>query len=228
MALKAISLFTGIGGLDFGFEAAGFNTRVAVELDAACCHTIRMNRTWAVIERDIHAVTSKKILKAGKLRVGEADVLTGGPPCQLFSKSGYWARGDARRLDDPRADTLTAYLRVLRDTQPKAFLLENVYGLAYKGKDEGLDRILLVSMRLIAKRVPNICRFGGCWMRQASACRNVASGCSFWRTATARSLSFRHRRMATSWTYSEAASWSRIERRGMRLAICRKIRTSPD
>lgn len=142
MALKAISLFTGIGGLDFGFEAAGFNTRVAVELDAACCHTIRMNRTWAVIERDIHAVTSKEILKAGKLRVGEADVLIGGPPCQPFSKSGYWARGDARRLDDPRADTLTAYLRVLRDTQPKAFLLENVYGLAYKGKDEGLDRIL--------------------------------------------------------------------------------------
>jgi len=46
------------------------------------------------------------------------------------------------RLDDPRADTLAAYLRVLRDVQPKAFLLENVYGLAYKGKSEGLDRIL--------------------------------------------------------------------------------------
>ena len=45
-------------------------------------------------------------------------------------------------FDNPRADTLTAYLRVLRDTQPKCFLLENVYGLAYKGKSEGLDRIL--------------------------------------------------------------------------------------
>ncbi len=74
--------------------------------------------------------------------MGQADVLIGGPPCQPFSKSGYWARGDAQRLDDPRADTLTAYLRILRDAQPKAFLLENVYGLAYKGKSEGLDRIL--------------------------------------------------------------------------------------
>jgi DNA (cytosine-5)-methyltransferase 1 len=140
--LRAISLFTGVGGLDFGFEAAGFETAVAVEMDAVSCRTLRLNRLWPVIERDIHAVTSKEILKAGMLKVGQADLLIGGPPCQPFSKSGYWARGDAMRLDDPRADTLTAYLRVLRDTQPKAFLLENVSGLAYKGKAEGLERIL--------------------------------------------------------------------------------------
>ena len=140
--LKAISLFTGVGGLDFGFEAAGFKTAVAVEMDAVCCRTLRRNRPWQVIERDIHAVTSDDLLKVGKLKRGEADVLIGGPPCQPFSKSGYWARGDAMRLDDPRADTLMAYLRVLRDVQPKTFLLENVYGLAYKGKSEGLDRIL--------------------------------------------------------------------------------------
>lgn len=140
--MKVISLFTGVGGLDFGFEAAGFETRVAVELDSVCCATIRLNRDWSVLEGDIHAISSKQILKAGKLKPGEADVLIGGPPCQPFSKSGYWARGDALRLDDPRADTLSAYLRVLRDTRPKALLLENVYGLAYKGKDEGLERIL--------------------------------------------------------------------------------------
>jgi DNA (cytosine-5)-methyltransferase 1 len=139
---KAISLFTGVGGLDFGFEAAGFETAVAVEMDAVCCRTLRLNRHWSVIERDIHEITSKELLQAGTLAKGEADVLIGGPPCQPFSKSGYWARGDAMRLDDPRSDTLAAYLRVLRDAQPKAFLLENVYGLAYRGKSEGLDRIL--------------------------------------------------------------------------------------
>jgi DNA (cytosine-5)-methyltransferase 1 len=140
--LKAISVFTGVGGLDFGFEAAGFETAVAVEMNAACCRTLRLNRRWPVIERDIHEITSKELLETAKLKEGEADVLIGGPPCQPFSKSGYWARGDAMRLDDPRSDTLTAYLRVLRDAQPKAFLLENVYGLAYRGKSEGLDRIL--------------------------------------------------------------------------------------
>ncbi len=140
--LRAISLFTGVGGLDFGFEAAGFETSVAVEMDAVACRTLRLNRDWPIIERDIHEVTSKELLRTAKLKQGQADVLIGGPPCQPYSKSGYWARGDAMRLDDPRADTLTAYLRVLRDTQPRTFLLENVYGLAYKGKSEGLDRIL--------------------------------------------------------------------------------------
>ncbi len=138
----AISLYTGVGGLDFGFEAAGFHTAVAVEMDPVSCRTLRLNRGWPILEGDIHGITSKAILSAAKLRKGQADVLIGGPPCQPFSKSSYWVSGDARRLDDPRADTLTAYLRVLRDTLPKAFLLENVYGLAYKGKDEGLQYLL--------------------------------------------------------------------------------------
>ena len=141
--LTAISLYTGVGGLDFGFEAAGFRTSVAVEFDAVACRTLRRNRPdWTVIDRDIHEVSSEEILAVAGLRPGEADVLIGGPPCQPFSKSSYWVTGDAARLDDPRADTLTAYLRVLRDTRPKTFLLENVYGLVYKGKDEGLQHLL--------------------------------------------------------------------------------------
>jgi DNA (cytosine-5)-methyltransferase 1 len=142
VALKAISLFSGIGGLDFGFEEAGFETRVALELDRHACATMRLNRRWEIIEDDINKVASKDVLTRAGLKVGEADVLIGGPPCQPFSKSGYWAKGDAARLDDPRADTLTGYLRILRDTQPRAFLLENVFGLAYESKNEGLKYLL--------------------------------------------------------------------------------------
>jgi DNA (cytosine-5)-methyltransferase 1 len=141
--LTAISLYTGVGGLDFGFEAAGFETVAAVELDKVSCRTVRLNRPrWGLLEGDIHDIPSRKILETAGLRPGEADVLIGGPPCQPFSKSSYWVNGDALRLDDPRADTLTAYLRVLRDTRPQAFLVENVYGLAYSGKDEGLRHLL--------------------------------------------------------------------------------------
>lgn len=140
--MSVISLYTGVGGLDFGFEAAGFETRVAVELDRTCCDTIRLNRDWPVIEGDIHDVPSEMILDAARLRVGEANVLIGGPPCQPFSKSGFWATGDSRRLNDPRSNTLEQYLRVLRDTLPKAFLLENVPGISFKKKDEGIDLIL--------------------------------------------------------------------------------------
>ena len=140
--LKAISLFSGVGGLDFGLEAVGFRIAVAVEMDPDCCKTIKLNRRWPLLEGDVHQISSRAILRAGGLRKGEADLLVAGPPCQPFSKSSYWVSGDALRLDDPRADTLAAYLRVLRDTKPKAFLLENVYGIAYKGKSEGLKLLL--------------------------------------------------------------------------------------
>src|SRR5882757_10906492 len=117
--LKAISLFSGIGGLDFGLEEAGFTTLIALERDRHSCAAMRLNRpSWEVVEDDINHVSSTDLLQRAGIRRGEADILIGGPPCQPFSKSGYWVRGDALRLDDPRADTLVGYLRVLRDTRP--------------------------------------------------------------------------------------------------------------
>ena len=148
---RVISLFSGAGGLDYGFEAAGFETAVAVEMDQACCETLRANRPWPVIERDIFEVSSGELLETADLQRGEPDLLIGGPPCQPFSKSGYWARGDARRMEDPRANTLSAYLRVLEETQPRVFLLENVEGLAFRGKDEGLQ-LLIEAIKSINKR----------------------------------------------------------------------------
>lgn len=145
---KVISLFTGAGGLDYGLEAAGFETAVALELDHDCCGTLRANRRWPLIERDIFDVSTDELLEVAGVRRGEVDLLVGGPPCQPFSKSGYWKRGDALRLEDPRANTLSAYLRVLREALPRAFLLENVEGLAYSGKDEGLQ-LLLESVKRI-------------------------------------------------------------------------------
>ena len=141
-----VSLFTGAGGLDLGFHAAGLSTAVAVEMDARCCETLKMNKrrgySWEVIHAPVEEVTSRALLSAARLRVGEADALIGGPPCQPFSKSGYWSSGDSGRLKDPRANTLAEFIRVLRDTRPKTFLLENVSGLAYTGKEEGFRYLL--------------------------------------------------------------------------------------
>lgn len=139
--LKVISLYTGSGGLDFGFEAAGCKTVVGVELDHDCCQTIAANRGWRVLEGDIGQIRTSNILNAADAQAGEVDLLIAGPPCQPFSKSGYWASGEARRMLDPRASTIGAFLRVLRDICPRAFLMENVEGLGYRGKREGLDLI---------------------------------------------------------------------------------------
>jgi len=136
--LSAISLFSGAGGLDLGLEAAGFDISVAIEMDDDCVTTLRQNRDWPIIKRSIHEVPSSELLQTAGFGTGEVDLLVGGPPCQPFSKSGYWASGDTKRLDDPRSTTLEAFLRILRDTSPRAYLLENVAGLAYAEKDEGL------------------------------------------------------------------------------------------
>ena len=129
------------GGLDYGFEAAGIDTGVALEMDADCCVTLRHNRGWPVIEKSIADVPTAELLAAAKSKPGAVDLVIGGPPCQPFSKSGYWASGDTKRLLDPRATTLGAYLRVVEEALPRAFLLENVEGLGYRGKNEGLALI---------------------------------------------------------------------------------------
>src|ERR1700694_6191874 len=96
---KIASLFTGAGGLDVGLEASGFETAVAVEMDRDSCETLRANRPWPLIGSDIHSpeASSQRILERAQLRVGEVDLLSGGPPCQPFSKSGYWSGGDTKR-----------------------------------------------------------------------------------------------------------------------------------
>ena len=137
--LRLVSLYSGAGGLDYGFEAAGFETSVAVEMDRDCCITLRANRDWPVIERDIHEVPSAEILDVAGVNPGEVDILIGGPPCQPFSKAAYWTLGDTKRLADPRSDTLGAYMRCVADLKPKVFLLENVLGISYSGKEEGFQ-----------------------------------------------------------------------------------------
>lgn len=138
----AISLFSGAGGLDYGIEAAGIESRVVSDLDSNCCRTLKANRPWPVIQADIQKLSSKQLLDTAGLRAGEVDLLVGGPPCQPFSKSGYWAKGDSSRLKDPRAQTLVEYLRIVEGTLPRVILLENVEGFNYAEKSEGLQFIL--------------------------------------------------------------------------------------
>jgi DNA (cytosine-5)-methyltransferase 1 len=136
--MLAISLFTGAGGLDIGCEAAGFRTVAAVECDPIARETVWHNAAQffpalepGAIYRDVVGLDAQRLLAGVGLRRGEVDLLHGGPPCTPFSKSGYWLEYK-RTGSDPKASLLDAYVRVLDDVQPKAFLMENVYGLAYR------------------------------------------------------------------------------------------------
>lgn len=145
---KVLSLFSGAGGIDYGFEAAGFDTGCAVEIDEDCCETLRASRpAWKdrVVCRDVFQVPTDEMLeRAGGLKPKAGDVacLVGGAPCQPWSKSGYWASGETKRLADPRANTLRAFLRVWDEALPQAVCFENVEGFGYAGKNEGFKLLL--------------------------------------------------------------------------------------
>lgn len=86
--------------------------------------TIRNNTNIPVIDRDITTIPTTELLEVAGLKLGEVDLVVGGPPCQAFSTAG------ARRgLDDFRGNVIIQYLRVVSEIQPKYFILENVRGI---------------------------------------------------------------------------------------------------
>jgi DNA (cytosine-5)-methyltransferase 1 len=133
--LPAISLFSGVGGLDLGVARAGFDIRVAVEYERDSAASLRANHfpgtPSAVVERSIVDVPTGEILERAGLRVGEAALVVGGPPCTPFSKSGYWLEYK-RKGEDPSASLLDEFARVVEEARPRAVLMENVWGLAYR------------------------------------------------------------------------------------------------
>lgn len=147
--LSVLSLYTGAGGLDLGLEAAGFRSVLAVEANPEARQTLSTNRPdWRQPDSGlVEDLALSDLSGLTGLRRRQLSLLAGGPPCQPFSKSGYWHAGDSMRLDDPRAVTLDAFFDVLGATLPLAFLLENVPGIAFHGKSEGLD---LIHARLAA------------------------------------------------------------------------------
>lgn len=132
---KAISLFSGAGGLDAGVHQAGFDVAVAVEHDADSLTTLKQNFPGlkGSIQRDIMKVSTDEILDAGGFSNERPALLIGGPPCTPFSKSGFWLEWKREGLD-PDASLLQAYTKVLREAQPDAFILENVYALTYDNR----------------------------------------------------------------------------------------------
>ncbi|MGD1902835.1 MAG: DNA cytosine methyltransferase [Geitlerinemataceae cyanobacterium] len=125
----AVDIFAGAGGLSLGLEQAGFDVVAAIEVDPVHCAVHEFNfPDCAVICRSAADVTGAEIRAAlaeqGNDRDAEIDLVCGGPPCQGFSLMGK------RVLDDPRNALASHFLRLVRELQPKYFVMENVKGMA--------------------------------------------------------------------------------------------------
>lgn len=116
--MKVISLFSGCGGLDLGFEKAGFEIPVANEFDKTIWETFKLNHpNTTLIEGDIRNINENDFPI-------DVDGIIGGPPCQSWSEAG-----SLRGIDDERGQLFYDYIRILKKVQPKFFLAENVSGM---------------------------------------------------------------------------------------------------
>jgi len=115
--MKIASFFSGAGGLDKGFERAGFDTIWANEYDPTIWDTFQKNFPHTHLDK-------RSITKVESPDVPKVDGIIGGPPCQSWSEAG------ARRgIDDKRGQLFFDYIRILKDKKPKFFLAENVSGI---------------------------------------------------------------------------------------------------
>lgn len=128
--MKLISLFSGAGGLDLGFEKAGYEIVIANEFDKGIWATYEKNHKARLIKGDIRNIKESDF-------PDNIDGIIGGPPCQSWSEAGA-----LRGINDARGKLFYDYIRILKSKQPKFFLAENVSGMLSNRHSEAVKNII--------------------------------------------------------------------------------------
>lgn len=131
MNYNVISLFSGAGGLDLGFEKAGFKVVVANEFDKNICPTYKYNHpNTKLIEGDIRKIDDT-------LFPDDIIGVIGGPPCQSWSEAG-----NMRGIKDLRGQLFYDYIRIIKAKKPLFFVAENVSGMLAKRHKESVEEFI--------------------------------------------------------------------------------------
>ena len=127
--MKVVSLFSGAGGLDLGFERAGFEVIWANEFD---------KDIWETYEKNFpNTKLNKKSIRDIKIsEVPDCDGIIGGPPCQSWSEAGQ-----LKGIKDQRGQLFFEFIRLLKAKNPRFFLAENVSGMLAKRHEKALEFI---------------------------------------------------------------------------------------
>jgi DNA (cytosine-5)-methyltransferase 1 len=129
--MKIASFFSGAGGLDRGFENAGFEVVWANEYDKSIWETYEKNFPKTKLDR-------RSIVKIDPADLpDEIDGMIGGPPCQSWSEAGA-----QRGINDPRGKLFYEYVRIIDLFKPKFFLAENVQGLLFTKHSKSFNNII--------------------------------------------------------------------------------------
>jgi len=146
--LEAVSLFSGAGGLDIGSELNGINVCLAVDIDHESIETLKLNnnsKKKKIIQGDI------KNLKPGSIEkyLSKKDIIIiGGPPCQPFSKNGYWITNKNRKITKDPRNCIENYFDFVKTLHPKGFLLENVESILHPTNKKAVEYIIKQAKKL--------------------------------------------------------------------------------
>ncbi len=142
--LSAISMFSGAGGLDIGTQLAGVRVVSSLDFFEDSVKTIKQNSYFAHAEhlqRDIKTVTAMDYAGVLKKNNPEKLIIIGGPPCQPFSKAGYWVTNEKRDSSNDPRNMIVPYFNIIGELMPDGFVLENVESILHPTNHEAIETI---------------------------------------------------------------------------------------
>lgn len=143
--IQAISFFSGCGGLDIGTQLAGVKVLSSLDFYEDSVNSLRKNPFFAHSEHfceNINDVKGKDYIEIIKKNNPSKLLLVGGPPCQPFSKAGYWVKNENRKANDDPRNMIEPYFRLISEIMPDGFVLENVESILHPSNRPAVDVIV--------------------------------------------------------------------------------------
>lgn len=142
---QAISFFSGCGGLDIGTQLAGVKVLSSLDFFEDSVSTLKRNDFFSHsvhFNEDISNVSGKDFGKIINNNNPEKLILVGGPPCQPFSKAGYWVTNENRKSNEDPRNMIEPYFRLISEIRPDGFVLENVESILHPSNKEAVETII--------------------------------------------------------------------------------------
>lgn len=142
--IKAISMFSGAGGLDIGTQLAGIKVISSLDIFEDSVETLKKNNFFSHTVHevgDITKITGEHYANLLKKENPEKLIIVGGPPCQPFSKAGYWVTNEKRNSNEDPRNMIVPYFKIISDLRPDGFVLENVESILHPSNKAAVDTI---------------------------------------------------------------------------------------
>lgn len=149
--VKAISMFSGAGGLDIGAQLAGVKVISSLDIFEDSVETLKRNPFFKDTLHEVGDITQMTGAHYSELLAKEKPkklIIIGGPPCQPFSKAGYWVTNEKRNSSEDPRNLIVPYFKIIEDLQPDGFVLENVESILHPSNKEAVDTIYSMLSRL--------------------------------------------------------------------------------